>query len=348
VSTRTRAGAGTASRIASAADAVRFSALAALCLAMALVAIWSVTLGTTSIAMSDVLAAVFAFDGTREHQVVTTLRLPRVLAGLLAGAALGVAGAIMQAVTNNPLASPGLLGVNAGAAFAVVIAMSILGVASSSAHVWFAFGGAATAAVVVYALASAGTAGATPLKLVLAGVVLATFLTSLTTAMLIFDQTTLDAVRLWTAGSLTGRTAAQVAAVAPYILAGLTLALMFRRHLMTLSLGTDVARSVGQNPLWWRGLAVVIVILLAGGAVSLAGPIGFVGLVVPHIARMTVGVDYRWIIPFSAAGGALLVVLADTLGRTLFASQSFPVGVTMALVGAPFFIWLARRAGEIR
>lgn len=299
--------------------------------------------------MPDVLAAIFAFDGSREHLVVTTLRLPRVLAGLLAGAALGVAGAIMQAVTNNPLASPGLLGVNAGAAFAVVIAMSILGVASSSTQVWFAFGGAGAAATIVYALASAGPAGATPLKLVLAGVVLTTFLTSLTTAMLIFDQTTLDAVRLWTAGSLAGRTMAQAAAVAPYILTGLAAALVFRRHLMALSLGADVARSVGQNPVLWRGLAIVIVILLAGGAVALAGPVGFVGLVVPHVARMTVGVDYRWIIPFSAAGGALLVVFADTLGRTLFASQSFPVGVTMALVGAPFFVWLARsRAGEAR
>lgn len=339
----------TAGSVTVGADGARFSALAALCLLTAAVAVWSVTLGTSRLAMSDVLAAIFAFDGSREHLVVTTLRLPRMLAGLLSGAALAVAGAIMQAVTSNPLASPGLLGVNAGAAFAVVMAMSLLGVASSGAHVWFAFAGAGTAAIVVYVLASAGPAGATPLKLVLAGVVLTTFLTSLTTAILIFDQTTLDAVRLWTAGSLTGRTMAQVAAVAPYILAGLAAALMFRRHLMTLSLGADVARSVGQNPFLWRGLAVAIVILLAGGAVALAGPIGFVGLVVPHIARMTVGVDYRWIIPFSAAGGALLVVLADMLGRAVFASQGFPVGVTMALVGAPFFIWLARsRAGEAR
>jgi iron complex transport system permease protein len=330
-------------------DQARFSALAALCLLLAAVAVWSVTLGASSIPASKVLAAIFAFDGSREHLVVTTLRLPRAMAGLLSGAALAVAGAIMQAATNNALASPGLIGINAGAAFAVVMAMSLLGVASSGAHIWFAFGGAGVAALAVYALASAGPAGASPLKLVLAGAVLTTFLTSLTTAMLIFDQTTLDAVRLWTAGSLTGRTMAQVAAVAPYILAGLAAALIFRDHLMTLSLGTDVARSVGQDPVLWRGLAVVIVILLAGGAVALAGPIGFVGLFVPHIARMIIGVDYRWIIPFSSAGGALLVIVADMFGRTIFASQSFPVGVTMALVGAPFFIWLARsRASEAR
>lgn len=324
-------------------ERARRSALAAICLLLAAVAGWSVTLGTSPIAVSDVLAAIIAFDGSREHLVVTTLRLPRVLAGLLAGGALGVAGAIMQAVTNNPLASPGLLGVNAGAAFAVVLAMSVLGLGSSAAHLWFACGGAGTAAVAVYALASAGPGGATPLKLVLAGAVLTTFLTSLTAAILIFDQTTLDAVRLWTAGSLSGRTMAQVGVVAPPIAAGIAAALVLHRHLMTLSLGAEVARSVGQNPMLWRGLAVGLVILLAGSAVAIAGPVGFVGLVVPHVVRLTVGIDLRWIIPFSAAGGALLVVAADALGRTVFASQNFPVGVTMALIGAPLFIWLARR-----
>lgn len=333
----------TAAGVIDGAEAAPRSALAAMCLLLVAVAVWSVTLGTSPIAVSDVLSAIIAFDGSREHLVVTTLRLPRVLAGVLAGGALGVAGAIMQAATNNPLASPGLLGVNAGAAFAVVLAMSVLGLGSSAAHLWFACGGAGAAAVVVSALASAGPGGATPLKLVLAGAVLTTFLTSLTTAILIFDQTTLDAVRLWTAGSLSGRTMAQVGVVAPPIVAGIAAALVLRRHLMTLSLGAEVARSVGQNPVLWRGLAVGLVILLAGAAVAIAGPIGFVGLVVPHVARLTAGIDLRWIIPFSAAGGALLVVAADSVGRTVFASQSFPVGVTMALIGAPFFIWLARR-----
>lgn len=323
------------------ADGVRVLSLAALCLVVAAASVWSITLGASHTPVSDVLSAIFAFDGSREHLVVTMLRLPRVLAGLLAGSALAVAGAIMQAVTNNPLAAPGLLGVNAGAAFAVVMATSLLGIGTGGV-VWFAFGGAAAAAIVVYVFGSVGRGGATPLKLVLAGAVLTTFLSSLTTAILIFDETTLDIVRLWTAGSLSGRTIEQVAGVTPYILIGLLAALIFRRQVMTLSLGAEIARSVGQNPILWRGLAVVIVVLLAGGAVALAGPIGFVGLVVPHIARMTVGVDYRWIIPFSAAGGALLVVVADTMGRTVFASQSFPVGVTMAILGAPFFIWLAR------
>lgn len=327
-------------------DAARGSVLAVLFGLTALFALWSLTLGTTSLSIGDAFRAIFDFDGSRTHLVVTNIRLPRMLAGLLAGGALAVAGAIMQAVTNNPLASPGLLGINAGAAFAVVMAMAVLGVSSSQVHSWFAFAGAGLASVIVYLLGSIGPVGTTPVKLVLAGAVLATFLTSLTTSVLIFDQMTLDTLRLWTAGSLSGRTMAQVRAIAPHMLAGLALALVFRRHLMTLSLGEEVARSVGQNPILWRGLAVFIVILLAGGAVALAGPIGFVGLVVPHIVRLSVGVDYRWIIPFSALGGALLVVTGDTAGRLFFADQSFPVGVTMALLGAPFFIWLARRRAD--
>lgn len=325
-----------------AGDGGKAVALIALCCLLALAAAWSVTLGTVRFSFSRVLGAVFAFDGSREHLVIASIRLPRMLAGLLAGAGLGVAGAIMQAITGNPLASPGLLGINAGAAFAVVVAIAASGAGSGDIHVWHAFAGAAAAAATVYALGSSGRSGGTPLRLVLAGAVLAGFLTSLTTAILIFDQGTLDAVRLWTAGTLSGRSMAQVAAIAPYIVAGLASAFVLRRQVTTLSLGPDVARSLGQSLPFWRGLSIATVILLAGGAVALAGPIGFVGLVVPHIARLCVGVDYRWIIPFSALGGALLLVLADTAGRTFFGSLSFPAGVAMALIGGPFFLWLAR------
>lgn len=309
---------------------------------------WAVTLGTMRIPLYSVWDAILRFDGSREHLLVTAIRLPRVLAAVLAGSALAVSGAIMQAVTNNPLASPGLLGINAGAAFAVVLIMTLFGAGTGGVYIWVAFCGAGCAALLVYAIGTFGSIGQSALGLILAGAIVATFLTALTSAVLIFDQSTLDAVRLWTAGSVSGRTMAQAAAVAPYILFGLLAALLLSRHLMTLSLGADAARSLGQNPLIWRAVAVAIVILLAGGAVALAGPIGFVGLVVPHIARLTIGVDYRWIIPFSAVGGALLVVGADTAGRMVFASQNFPVGVTVALIGAPFFLWLARNrmAGE--
>ncbi|WP_250958915.1 iron ABC transporter permease [Rhizobium sp. CG5] len=320
----------------------RLLAVAALLCLLVLAALSAIALGTVTMPPFTILSAILAFDGSRDHLLVTSIRLPRVLAALLAGSALAVSGAIMQAVTNNPLASPGLLGINAGAAFAVVSVMALFGAGVADLYIWFAFLGAAIAAIIVYALGSLGTAGRSPLGLVLAGVIVATFLTSLTTAVLIFDQSTLDAVRLWTAGSVTGRTMAQVRTVAPYIVIGLIAALPLGRHLTTLSLGADASRSLGQNPIVWRGASVVIVILLAGGAVALAGPIGFVGLVVPHIVRMCIGVDYRWVVPFSALGGALLVVVADMLGRLVFGSQSFPVGVTIALVGAPFFLYLAR------
>jgi iron complex transport system permease protein len=290
-----------------------------------------------------VFEAFYAFDGSREHIVVTAVRAPRVLAAILVGAALAVAGAIMQAITNNPLASPGLLGINSGAAFAVVIAMSVSGTSASSAYLWWAFAGAAMAGVVVYGLGSLGAGGPTPLKLALAGTVISTFLASLTTAILIFNQNTLDAVRLWSVGSLAGRQMSNIAAVLPYIIAGLCFALLFARQIMTLSLGQEVARALGQNVMLWLVLAGVVVVLLAGSAVALAGPIGFVGLVVPHIARFLVGVDYRRIIPYCAVIGPLLVVAADGLLRNLLGITDMPVGITMAVIGAPFFIYLARK-----
>ncbi|MGN7826946.1 FecCD family ABC transporter permease [Agrobacterium radiobacter] len=323
-------------------DSGKALALAALLCLLAAASLLAVALGTVRIPLSTILDAIFRFDGSRSHLLVVAVRLPRVIAALLAGSALAVSGAIMQAITNNPLASPGLLGINAGAAFAVVSIMTFFGAGVGDIYIWFAFLGAGIAAFAVTLLSSFGPIRHSPVGLILAGAIVATFLTSLTSAVLIFDQSTLDAVRMWTAGSVTGRTMAQAATVAPYIAFGLIVSLFLGRHLTTLSLGADTARSVGQNTALCRGVAIVTVILLAGGAVALAGPIGFIGLVVPHIVRMTVSVDYRWIIPFSALGGALLVVGADMAGRMVFGSQNFPVGVTIALVGAPFFLWLAR------
>ena len=323
-------------------EGVTAYALSVLLCLLALFSFFAVSLGTTWMSIGTILDAIVRFDGSRDHLLVRAIRLPRVLTAIIAGSALAVSGAIMQAVTNNPLASPGLLGINAGAAFAVVAIMTLTGAGSGSVYIWFAFAGAGVAASLVYVLGSFGTAVHSSLGLVIAGAVVATFLTSLTSAVLIFDQSTLDAVRLWTAGSVSGRTMADALNVAPYVGAGLLASLFLGRHLTALSLGAEAARSVGQNPVLWRGVSVLIVILLAGGAVALAGPIGFVGLVVPHIVRLAAGIDYRWVLPFCAVGGALLVVTADMAGRTLLASQSFPVGVTIALVGAPFFLWLAR------
>ena len=277
----------------------------------------SITLGAADISVSTVFAALFQFDESFDHLIIRTVRLPRVLAGATVGAALAVAGAIMQGLTRNPLASPSILGVNAGASFAVVLAVLILGSPPLSTYALFAFIGAAGAAVFVYALGAVGRGGATPLKLTLAGAVFTAFISSFTTAILIMDQNTLDQVRFWTAGSLAGREMPLLLQTTPYIFFGLIGALLLGRQITTLSLGDDVATGLGQNTGWLKILAAVMVVLLAGGAVALAGPVGFVGLVVPHITRFLVGVDYRWILPYSAIVGATLVTLADIGARVV-------------------------------
>lgn len=316
-------------------------AVAILLLVMCL--LWSITLGAADITPEIVFAALFGFDETEfDHLIIQTVRLPRVLAGALVGAGLAVAGAIMQGLTRNPLADSGILGINAGAAFAVVMTVYLLGNPSLSVYAVAALVGAAVAAVFVYGLGSMGRGGPTPLRLTLAGVILTAFVSSLTTAILIQDQETLDQIRFWTAGSLAGREMPLLAQTAPIILTGIIGALLISRQITTISLGEDVAKGLGQNTLHIKIIAAVIVVLLAGGSVALAGPIGFVGLIIPHIARFVAGVDYRWIIPYSALFGAMLVTIADVAARLVLRPQELPVGIMMALLGAPFFIYLAR------
>lgn len=315
----------------------------ALCLFLLLLCIlWSITLGAADIAPSTVYAAIFAPDGSFEHLIIQTVRLPRVLSGIVVGAALAVAGALMQGLTRNPLADSGILGINSGAAFAVVLAVFLLGNPPLSTYALFGFIGASIAAALVYALGSMGRGGATPLRLTLAGVILSAFVSAFTTAILIGNAETLDKIRFWTAGSLAGREMPLLLQTAPYILVGLAGALLISRQITTISLGEDVAKGLGQNTGRVKAVATFIVVLLAGGSVALAGPVGFVGLVVPHVVRFLVGVDYRWIVPYSAALGAALVTVADTGARVIIRPQELPVGVMMALIGAPFFIWLAR------
>ena len=312
------------------------AALLILCL------VWSITLGAAEIAPSTVFASIFAPDGSFQHLIIQTVRLPRVLSGAMVGASLAVAGALMQGLTRYPLADSGILGINSGAAFAVVLAVFILGDLPLSAYARFAFIGAGVAAALVYTLGSMGKGGATPLKLTLAGVILSAFIGSFTTAILISDQQALEKIRFWTAGSLSGRDLPLLTQTAPYMLIGLVGALLISRQITTISLGDDVAKGLGQNTWWVRAFAALIVVLLAGGAVALAGPIGFVGLIIPHLVRFLVGVDYRWVVPYSALLGAILITVADVGARVLIRPQELPAGVVMAVTGAPFFIWLAR------
>ncbi|NJL96097.1 MAG: iron ABC transporter permease, partial [Anaerolineae bacterium] len=234
------------------------------------------------------------------------------------------------------------LGINAGAAFAVVMTVYLLGSPSLSIYAVAALIGAAAAAVIVYGLGSMGRGGPTPLRLTLAGVILTAFVSAMTTAILIQDQETLDQIRFWLAGSLAGRKMDLVYQTAPLILSGLVGAVLLSRQITTISLGEDVAKGLGQNVLLVKSLAALMVVLLAGGSVALAGPIGFAGLVIPHVVRFIVGVDYRWVIPYSAVLGAMLVTVADVAARVVIRPQEMPVGIMLALLGAPFFIYLAR------
>ncbi|MCF1494521.1 iron chelate uptake ABC transporter family permease subunit [Agrobacterium vitis] len=302
---------------------------------------WSLTIGTATIPLGSVLDALLSHGDTRDDIIVWAIRLPRAAAAIVVGASLGVAGAIMQAVTNNPLASPDLLGVSAGAAFAVVVSIVFFNASSPTVFLWVAFAGGGIAGMLVYAIGSVGAGGATPVKLALSGAVLSIFLGSLSASLLIFDLKAIDTIRLWSMGSLAGREGHAVAVAAPFALVGIAGALVLARELGTASLGTNLAQAVGQNVALWRSIFGGLVIVIAGSAVALAGPIGFVGLVVPHIVRLTVSSDFRWRLPFCAVGGAFLVVVADSLQRYL-TDVDVPVGVTLALVGAPFFIWLAR------
>ncbi|MGC1310538.1 MAG: iron ABC transporter permease [Phormidesmis sp.] len=302
----------------------------------------SIALGVADIGPVEVYQALVAPDGSTEHLIIRTVRVPRSLTALLVGSAVAVAGAIMQGLTRNPLADPSILGINAGAAFAVVMAVFWLNAASLSVYAGFAMVGAAIAAITVYSLGSLGRGGLTPLNLTIAGAALTALVSSLTTGVLILSQRTLEEIRFWLAGSVAGRDLALVVQVLPYLAVGLVLGLAIGKPLTTLSLGEDIAQGLGQNTLWVKGLAAIAVILLAGGSVAIAGPIGFVGLIVPHIVRFWAGADYRWILPYSAIVGAILLLLADIGARLIIQPQELPVGIVMPLLGAPFFIQLTR------
>ncbi|RZT86595.1 iron complex transport system permease protein [Pseudonocardia sediminis] len=308
-------------------------------LAVALLA--SVNFGTIRIGVTDVVRAFVDYDGSRDDLVIRTIRVPRALGAVLVGACLAVAGAIMQGLTRNPLADPGILGINAGAAFAVVTGVFVFGTPSST-YALVAFAGAAVAAALVYGIGSVGRGEMGPMRLAIVGAAVAALLSSFTTAMLILSQQTLDTIRFWLAGSLLGRDLELLHQIAPYACAGLLLALALSRRITALMLGDDVATGLGQRTGWTKSLAALAVVLLAGSAVAVAGPVGFIGLVVPHAVRFVVGLDYRWILPYSAVVGGIVLLAADIVSRVALRPQEIPVGVTTALIGAPFFIWLAR------
>jgi iron complex transport system permease protein len=318
--------------------------LALLVALLVLMALASLAVGARAIPLGEVINALFDPGATGTNAtILRDLRVPRTLLALLVGASIGLSGAIMQGVTRNPLADPGLLGINAGAALFVVLGISIFGLTALTAYVWLGFGGAAVATVLVYAVASLGREGATPIKLALAGAAITAAFGSITTGVLMTDATTLDAFRFWQVGSLAGRGSDILLDVTPFLAAGIVLALITGRLLDAMALGEDIARGLGQRVLLSRGVAALAWIVLAGGATAAAGPIAFVGLTVPHAARAITGPSYRWILPYSAVMAPILLLGADILGRVLAPPGDLQVGIVTAALGAPLFILLVRR-----
>jgi iron complex transport system permease protein len=311
---------------------------------LVLLCLASLAIGARSIAPSTVLQALTSYDPTSTDQiVVVTSRLPRTVLGLLVGAALGLAGCVMQGVTRNPLADPGILGVNGGAALAIVIGISLFGVGSAAGYVWFAFAGAAGASVLVYAVAALGREGATPVKLALAGAAATAFFGALTTGLLLSDQQTFDQFRFWQVGSLNGRGLDVAVQVLPFLAVGSVLALLLGRSLNTLAMGDDVARGLGARVGLIRLASALAVVLLCGGATAAAGPVGFVGLTIPHVARALVGSDHRRVLPVSMLLAPVLLLAADVVGRVVARPGEVQVAIVTAVLGAPVFVVLVRR-----
>lgn len=306
-------------------------------------AVLGLGLGSLRIDPATVIAALTAYDPTNDaHLVVVQSRLPRILLGLVVGAALGLAGTLMQSVTRNPLADPGILGVNAGAALFVVIAIAYFGVSSVGNYIWFAFAGAAAAAVLVYFLGTARGGAAAPVRIALAGTAVSIVIGALSQMVLLSNDAAFNAFRFWSIGSLQGRGFEVILTVLPFLAVGTLLGLALIGPLNAIALGDSVATGLGTRVAGARLGAALAVVLLAGAATAAAGPIGFIGLGAAHIARRFTGNEHRRLLPASLVLGATILVVADTLGRALVAPAELQTGVAAALFGGPMFVALVR------
>ncbi|GAA2261600.1 FecCD family ABC transporter permease [Streptomyces indiaensis] len=307
---------------------------------LVLVALASIAIGAKELTFGQVWHGLFEDSGTY-GDVVVAERVSRTLLGLLAGAALGLAGAVLQALTRNPLADPGLLGINAGASAAVVTAITYFGVTSLSGYVWFAFFGAAAVGALVWFLG--GSRGATPVRLALAGTAISAALYGYLQAVMIMDEAALGKMRFWTVGSLSSATNSTITQVLPFLLAGTLLALALARPLNAMAMGDDTAKALGADLNRTRALSMLAATVLCGAATAACGPIVFVGLMVPHVVRSFTGPDLRWILPYAAILSPVLLLGADVLGRIVARPSELQVGIVTAILGGPVFIFLVRR-----
>ncbi|WP_456277014.1 FecCD family ABC transporter permease [Bacillus sp. AK128] len=306
--------------------------------------ILSLSLGQTPIPFHTTLNAIFHYDETvTEHVIVTTSRLSRAVIAAVIGSSLAIAGALMQALTRNPLAAPDIFGINSGALFFIVLSATFFSVESLSGYMWIGFLGAGVAGVLVYFLGSLGRDGLSPIKIVLAGAAITALFVSFTQGLLVIDEQGIQSILFWLAGSVAGRDMDMLLPVLPFMLTATFIALFLGRSINVLLTGEDIAKSLGQRTVLLKLMIGIVVIFLAGGSVAVAGSIGFIGLMVPHMVRGVTGPDYRWLIPFSAITGGTLLLLADIVARLVIMPREIPIGVMTAVIGTPFFIYIARK-----
>ncbi|KKD08069.1 FecCD family ABC transporter permease [Streptomyces sp. WM6386] len=328
----------------------RVVGLAGLLVLLVIAAAVSLAVGARALSPAEVWHGLFAAPEsdqrlTEIRLIVQTVRVPRTVLAVVAGIALGIGGALIQGYTRNPIADTGLLGVNAGASFAVMVAITLFGLTNPFQYVWFAFLGSALAGVVVFGLSSLGRGAGNPLTLALAGQGVAVFLAAMTTAVSLTDQAALNALRFWNAGSVAGVGFGVIWPVTAFIAVGLVLAVVTLPAVNLLNLGEDVARGLGVNIALSRTVGIVAITLLAGAATAACGPIAFLGLMVAHLARYLTGPDYRWLVPYAGLLGAVVLLVCDIVGRLVVRPGELEAGVVVALLGAPFFaalVWLGK------
>ena len=306
--------------------------------------LFSIGYGSKQISIPTVVSILFGQGEDAFEAAVIAARIPRTFFGILAGAALGVSGALMQAITRNPIADPSILGVNTGASLFVVTGIAYFNLSSGNATIWFSFAGAALTALAVYGIASIGHGGADSLKLALAGAAVSTALSSLVNTIMLPDSQVMKAFRFWQVGSISGATWKDIETMLPYLIAGFTLAVYITPALNALALGDEIATGLGINVNLTKALSALGGVLLCAATTALAGPIAFVGLMVPHLIRLAVGSNMKAVIPLSALYGGILLVFSDVLGRILGRPGELEVGIITAIIGAPVFIAIVRKA----
>ncbi|MEV7422673.1 MULTISPECIES: FecCD family ABC transporter permease [unclassified Streptomyces] len=325
----------------------RAAALAACLAVVLLLVLVSLGVGARSIPLETVWRVLTHDDGSPEAIIVRQLRMPRTVLAVAIGAALALAGVVMQAITRNPLAEPGIVGINSGASFAVVIAIAAFGVTSVSGYIWFAFTGAVLAALLVHSLTAGSARGHHHTRLVLAGAALSASLGAGTGILTMFNTTAFDSYRFWVVGSLENRGSEALTAALPFIAVGALIALALGPSLNALALGDETGAALGLRVPWVRAAGFLSIMLLCGASTAAAGPISFVGLVVPHVLRLLLGPDLRRLLLFSLPGGAILLLLSDITGRVVARPGEMEVGIVTAFVGAPVLLWLVTRRREV-